>query len=402
MIKKSRLFYLDDIPTPYRLSTQRRLAATWGTEFKIAYCATSEPGRNWSLDFSGLDVEFLAGFQFRLPRQVNPFSFKFNVSVLRSIRAYCPDIVIVSGYVHPTVHLAARWCRQHQIPYAIASESTARSSVNAGLKWYLKKQVVFSMISGMSFGLPTGKEAADYLRTLGAGAAPMYYFPNTTDTTRTKAEAEKAKTEGQRLRVELGIMEASKIVLFVGRMIDAKRPKDLLAAFGRLDRRIGANLVFVGDGPLLSELKSLSGGDQRVVFAGWTENYQKTLALMAISSVLVLPSQNEPWGAVVNECMAMGTPVIASDRVGAAIELLEHGVNGLIYPVGDICTLERLIELLLQDDDVQVRMGKAAQYAATEKGIDYAVANFLDGVDYALSTPLKRVETTVAATAREN
>src|SRR5262249_39069314 len=160
----------------------------------------------------------------------------------------------------------------------------------------------------MSFGLPTGKEAADYLRMLGAGATPMYYFPDTMDTTWIATAAERAKLGEAGLRVEVGLPEATKIGLFVGPMIDAQRPKDLLTAFGKLDYRISANLVFVGDGPLLSELKALSSADRRVVFAGWIENYQKTLALMAISSVLVLPSENEPWGAVVNESMAVGTP----------------------------------------------------------------------------------------------
>ena len=126
-----RLYYLDDIPTPYRLGVQRRIAQNWGSAFKIAYCAATEPGRNWTLDFSGLDVEILPGRQYRPKKQANPFSFKWNPTVAASLDAFRPDVVVLSGYVHPTMMRAARWCRRRHVPYAIVCETSCMTISSA-------------------------------------------------------------------------------------------------------------------------------------------------------------------------------------------------------------------------------------------------------------------------------
>jgi glycosyltransferase involved in cell wall biosynthesis len=375
-----RLYYLDDIPTPYRLVVQRRIAESWEGSLKIAYCAAAEPGRDWSFDFTELDVEVLSGCQYRPKHQVNPFSFKWNPMVLRSLRAYRPDVVVLSGYVHPTMLLAAYWCRRHGVPYGIASESNARNSPSSGLRGQLKRRVAGWMVRGMSFGLPVGREAGEYLRTLGPTDAPMYYFPNTPDTSAIAVEAERVVKEGAEiyLRQSLGIPEHTNIVLFVGRMIDAKRPMDALQAFLQLgSAAANATLVFVGDGPLLDAIKTAADGNERVVFTGWLRETSQVATLMAISSTLVLPSEHETWGAVVNEAMAAGTPVIASDRVGAAAELIEPGLNGLIYPVGQTTELARAIGLLLTDEAARQHMGRAAQVTALESGHQYAASNLI-------------------------
>ncbi|HEX6860402.1 MAG TPA: glycosyltransferase family 4 protein [Caulobacteraceae bacterium] len=382
-----RLYYLDDIPTPYRLGVQRRIARAWPGAFKIAYCAGSEPGREWTHDFEGLDTEVLPGRQFRPSRQVNPFSFKFNPAVLSSLKAFRPDVVVLSGYVHPTVHLAAHWCRRNGAAYGIASESSAANSSSSGLRYEAKRLIAGPLVRGMSFGLPVGMRAADYLRRLGPTDAPMFLFPNTPDTSLVAAQAERMAQPGAReaLLAELGIPAGAPIILFVGRMIDAKRPLDLLQAFQRLGGAgADAVVVFVGDGPLTGELKDAAAGDQRVIFTGWLSSPAQVAALMAVSTVMVLPSQHETWGAVVNEAMAAGTPVIASDRVGSAVELIESGVNGVIFSVGEVDELARAIGALLADEAARVRMGEAALVTALSRGEAFATSNFLAAVQHGL------------------
>jgi hypothetical protein len=193
-----RIYYLDDIPTPYRLGVQRRIAEQWPGLFKIAYCAAAEVGRDWSFDFTGLDVEILPGRQYRPKRQVNPMSVKWNPTVVSSLKAFRPNVVVLSGYVHPTMFLAARWCRKHNIPYGLASESSARNSTTMGTKWCIKQLIAGGLVRGMSFGLPVGREAGDYLKVFGPTNAPMFYFPNTPDTSVIAAQADRAR-QGPRL-----------------------------------------------------------------------------------------------------------------------------------------------------------------------------------------------------------
>lgn len=381
----SRLFYLDDIPTPYRLSVQSEIAAAWPGPFRIAYCAASEPGRTWNLDFSGLDVEFLSGWQYRPKRQVNPFSFKINPGILRALSAWRPDVVVLSGYVQPTMLLAGLWCLWHKIPYGIASETSSISSPKLGLRLRVKKGAIGWLIRGMRFGLPVGGAAAVYFKLLGATSTPMFEFPNTPDNRVIAARAAKfrASDGSVTVRSELGLPDQARIVLFVGRMISAKRPGDVVRAFASIwSSQQNTVLVMVGDGPLLDELRKAAPG--RVFFTGWLKDPERIAELMAVAAMLVLPSEHETWGAVVNEAMAAGTPVIASDRVGSAAELIEPGKNGLIVPVGDIKALATAIERLLINEPTRKEMGALAGATAMQKGVDFALRNFLAGAKSAL------------------
>lgn len=378
----ARLYYLDDIPTPYRLGVHRRIGRQWPGSFKIAYCAASEPGRDWSFDFGDLDVEILPGRQYRPPKQVNPISVKWNPSVRASLAGFRPDMVVLSGYLHPTMYLAAHWCRQHGVPYAIVCETSARSTTTTGVKGWIKRGVAGWLVRRMAFGLPLGREAGEYLRSFGSPDAPLHYFPNTPDTSMVVEAAEQIRKDGREedLRRRLNIPPGNRIVLFVGRMIDAKRPLDALEAFRLAGAAAsGATMVFVGDGPLLEQIKAEATGVDNVVFTGWLTDPAQTAALMAISAVMVLPSQHETWGAVVNEAMAAGTPVIASDRVGSAIELIESEASGIIYPVGDTVALADAIQRVLLNDDLRRDMGQAGKMIALAKGEVYAADSLIEG-----------------------
>jgi glycosyltransferase involved in cell wall biosynthesis len=241
----------------------------------------------------------------------------------------------------------------------------------------------------MSFGLPVGREAAEYLRELGAQGVPMCLFPNTPDVATIGAAADRLRLDGAgaAVRRTFGVPDNAPLVLFVGRLIEAKRPHDVLEAFLRVaNRGVECCLGFVGDGPLLPELKSRAEGHPAIFFPGWIEDQEQLLSLRAASSLMVLPSEHEPWGAVVNEAMAVGVPVIASDRVGAASELIEHGKNGYVYPVGNVRELSELLYSCLADRDGLTRLSAAARATALAHGDEFAAGNLVSGALAALAS----------------
>ena len=118
--------------------------------------------------------------------------------------------------------------------------------------------------------------------------------------------------------------------LFVGRFIERKGIDVLLAAFRRLDR---GELWLAGDGPLRSFVEEEAKGDPRIRFLGYA-NEESLPDLYRQADILVVPSLFEPWGLVVHEGLAHGLPVIATDQVAAADDLIESGVNGYVVPAG--------------------------------------------------------------------
>jgi len=118
--------------------------------------------------------------------------------------------------------------------------------------------------------------------------------------------------------------------LFVGRLIESKGLGVLLHAFGRFP---GGELWIVGDGPLQGALNQAAKADPRIRMLGYVEG-KNLSAVYADVDALVLPSLYEPWGLVVHEGLANGLPVIVTDQVAAADDLVEPGVNGYVVAAG--------------------------------------------------------------------
>jgi glycosyltransferase involved in cell wall biosynthesis len=118
--------------------------------------------------------------------------------------------------------------------------------------------------------------------------------------------------------------------LFVGRLIERKGLDVLLDAFSRVD---GGELLIAGDGPLRPMVEAAAARDPRIRLIGHVEGEALATAYRD-ADVLVVPSLYEPWGLVVHEGLAYGLPVIATDQVGAAEDLIERDVNGYVPTAG--------------------------------------------------------------------
>ena len=129
-------------------------------------------------------------------------------------------------------------------------------------------------------------------------------------------------------RVEQPPFEARREVknfLYVGRLSPEKNLEFLIRAFRKLP---DLTLSVIGFGPQEAELKSIVGAN--VVFQGAVANTNLP-KLYQQNDVFVLPSKSEPWGMVVEEALNNGLPVLVSNRVGCAEEIVVHGKNGMVF-----------------------------------------------------------------------
>ena len=167
-------------------------------------------------------------------------------------------------------------------------------------------------------------------------------------------------------------------LLFVGRLEREKGVEVLLEAWRRAGLTDAARLVMVGAG-------KLQPGGPGVELRGRVDR-EALPAVYAAADALVLPSIRtatflEPWGLVVNEAMHQGTPVIASDAVGAAAGgLVQDGRNGLIAPAGDAQALATRIRTLALNPELREQLGSQAR-----KDVEpYSEAAWAEGMRRAL------------------
>lgn len=159
---------------------------------------------------------------------------------------------------------------------------------------------------------------------------------------------------------------AEPIFLFCGQMIRRKGIDVLLAAFARLvEEKIPARLELVGrEAELPALLATLPDAVRaRVRFCGFQAPAELPAAF-ARADVFVLPSRHDGWGVVINQALGSGLPVISTDAVGAALDLVQPGSNGLIVPAGDVGALADALRQLARSPEQRRRFGAASTQAA--------------------------------------
>ncbi|MEA2404625.1 MAG: hypothetical protein QOE08_1272 [Thermoleophilaceae bacterium] len=226
-----------------------------------------------------------------------------------------------------------------------------------------------------------GTHVSDHVRVARGGRGNVFEAPQAVDSALFAAPVAKAERAAARERAGAG--EGDFLALFAGRLEHEKGVPVLLEAWRRAGLAVGAVLAVAGDGPLRAEVERAGGGVRAL---GPVERSDLP-ALYAAADALVLPSVRtatftEPWGLVVNEAMHGGTPVIASDAVGAVAGGLVHdGRNGLVAPAGDAAAMATRLRTMALNPALRERLGTAA--ADDVKA--FSLEAWVDGMSAALA-----------------
>jgi N-acetyl-alpha-D-glucosaminyl L-malate synthase BshA len=151
-----------------------------------------------------------------------------------------------------------------------------------------------------------------------------------------------------------------RILVHVSNFRPVKRVTDVIEIFDRVRKKIPSKLLLMGDGPERSPAERLAvqkGIHDDVIFLGKQEQIGEKLA---ISDVLLLPSQLESFGLAALEAMASEVVPIAT-RVGGLPEVIEHGTTGFLAEVGDVDTMAQYAVEILGDESRLRSMGKACR-----------------------------------------
>lgn len=324
----TRLLYLVSHPIQYQAPLLRRIAAEPGIELRVVFGDTGSASIHHEPDFGldvGWDVPLLDGYD-----SVGLAATDLEREIAAS------DVVWVHGWQHDWQRRAVTVAARRGTPLLMRGENWAGAMPDpAGpLGWAkrARRKLLFRRCSGF---LAIGSRNRDYYLAHGVAADRVFSMPYAIDNRFFAERAAEAAARQADLRTNLGLAPASKVLLFVGKLMRRKRP-DLLVEAWRSARWSGARpaLVFVGDGDMREALQQRVGD---AIFAGF-RNQSELPAFYQLADLLVVPSEREPWGLVVNEAMACGTAAVASDQVGAAYDLVGADC-GAMFRAGNVADL---------------------------------------------------------------
>lgn len=370
-------------PIQYQAPLFRRLARQVDLTVLFADKANpSEPGEGFSVDWDW-DVDLLSGYEHRFLRNVsarpgvNHFSGCDTPEVGKILRAGRFDAVLLLGWHLKTFHQALVGAKMGGIPVLQRGDSqigTPRSAV----KKVFKAIAYPVFLRAFDAALAVGSRSREYWRHYGYPETRIFFAPHGVDSGWFNDRA--TREAGEALRARVGATADECVVLFAGKLIPKKRPLDLVAAVGRLNEAgRTARVLVAGSGPLEMEMASLARSSSvRMDVLGFC-NQSAMPAVYAAADALVLPSDGgETWGLVANEALACGTPVILSDRVGSAPDLVGDRSAGLSFPMGDVPALaEAIVEVMKHPPSPEAIAAKSREYS-----IDVAVSGICEAVEF--------------------
>jgi glycosyltransferase involved in cell wall biosynthesis len=374
---KVRLAYLVSHPIQYQAPMLRRIAQEPDIELTVFF-GSDFSVRDYKDEGFGVgvkwDVPLLDGYRHEFlpllrdsssPGVLSPLNYGIFSRLRGSRGAPGFDVLWVHGYSSVNTMQAMVAAKALGIPVLVRAEPWLADRVRDGAT-LVAKRAFFRLLRELIDGaLPIGTLNAAYWRHYLGEDFPLYAMPYAVDNRYFQRRCMEAREGRGALRNELGLDSERPVILFASKLQTRKRCADLLAAYKNLCAGAGLEphpyLVIVGDGEERAALERQAEESrlEGVRFCGF-RNQSELPRFFDMATVFVLPSRHEPWGLIVNEVMNAGRAVIVSDDVGCQPDLVEDGVEGCVFPAGDVAALTDALRRVLATPETAAAMGQRA------------------------------------------
>jgi len=359
-------------PIQYQVPLFRAIASQPGIDLTVFF------GSNHGIDPDKIDpgfgrtfawdISLLDGYKHIFLNNSKPGmevgDWRLDAPDLKSyLSSECFDAVLVFGWSKLLFLQAIWWARKYSIPLVLRAESNLKHA-QPRYKKVAKKLLFPLLFRQFKAFLSIGSLNAALYRHFGVPEQAIFLAPYCVDNDFFSERAAAQTVNAQQLRTDLGIHDDDTVFLFIAKFIDRKRPLDLIAAAAKY-RAVSStsHVIFLGDGALLDACRNAIAINKltNIHLVGF-KNQTELPVWYAAADVLVLPSEYETWGLVLNEAMACGLPCIASDMCGGAADMILEGQTGFTYPMGDVSRLAELMMFMADNKEHRQAMGR---YAAT-------------------------------------
>lgn len=413
-MKKYRLAILASHPIHYHVPLFRKLAQNDAVDLVVYFC--SDYGVK-----DGIDPEFgvkvkwgiplLDGYRYIFLRNFfYKFSFGFfgqtNPGIISELFKNDYDAIIIYGYAFFTNWLAVVGSMITRTPLILGGEMVLYLD-RPWWKRFLKSMVLKFIFWNARAFLSIGSFSTKLYRHYGILEEKIFDVPYAVDNDHFMAASKALKSLRAELRSKMGIGKNDIVILFVGKLIEKKRPMDLLRAYELLITNYGllvtTHLLFVGDGVLRPELEkyaeehnlknsslnphsansdTFASSGCGVHFVGF-KNQTELSACYAISDVFVLPSTSQEVSPVtINEAMCFGLPIVVSGSIPSARDFVKHNENGFIFPLGEINTLAAHLKELADEPEKRRAFGEKSLEMIQEHSYEKDIEGILSALKY--------------------
>lgn len=314
--KMEKLLIFHRIIAPYRIDFFNALA----DKYDIRVCLFQDNLNGQKFNYKTIEDQL----NFR-PIYLLEKTLGFKHGVLQNIKQFKPDVIIVSECSTEAV-LSIFYRKITGAKYRIVSIIDDSYDMLVGNNQFsrlheIAEKIVLPKIDGI---ITVEPRVADYFKK---AYGKSIYFPIIVDEKKARERYQHILPISEQF-VDKYNLVGKKLLLFVGRLVEIKNLQMVIPTFRSLEDE-DYRLIVVGAGDYESELKELAYNDDRIIFVGRKEG-DELYAWYNIAQIFVLPSYQEPFGAVTNEALLGGCWSLISEKAGSQC-LIENGVNGYTF-----------------------------------------------------------------------
>lgn len=297
----------------------------------------------------GYRHQFIKNYSWRKSLSNHLFDL-INPGVFSHLTRDNAKIVIVNGWSYLSILFVIIFAKILKKQVWLRAENPLdqelrKKKIIVFFKKIMLKHLLFKLVDR---ALYIGTENKKFFRYYGIEERNLIFTPYSVNNSFFKSQFEILREKRDSNKREKGYPQGSKIILFVGKYIEKKRPLDLLKAFRQLE---GSNtyLIMVGEGFLRGDMELFITKNklERVLLTGFINQSEISLYYSIADIFVMCSGMGETWGLSVNEAMNFSLPIIVSETAGCSKDLVQNGVNGFVFPEGDVVKLkERLGDLL--------------------------------------------------------
>jgi len=390
---KYKVAVLTSHPIQYQAPLFRKLSVHPDIDLTVYFCWDFGVGKEQLDPEFGVkfkwDIPLLEGYKYKFlpnlsPKPSSSFFGQINPSIIKELRRNHYDAMWVHGYASSTNWLAF-WGAWLSGPPIIFRGETDLSNPRPFLKRITKKALLVPLFRRISAFLYSYKSNAEYYKHYKVSENKLFFCPCAVDNSFWQRQAIELRDKKDEFKKKLSIPDGYSTILYVAKLIPRKRPVDLLQAYEIMrNQHIKTSVIFVGDGSEACNLKDYvqKKNLKNVFFTGF-KNQSELSPLYSIADVFVLPSNHDPSPKAINEAMNFSIPIITTNKVGTAPDLIKVGGNGFIYPVGDVKALTDCLLKVLRNLQTAEEMGRKSFEIVSKWNFKEDVNGILKALEYA-------------------
>lgn len=386
-MKKLKVGFLAQWPIHYHLPIYRGISVTDELDFSVIYCDDLTLRGYFEDEMNSVrkwdDIDMLHGYKSDFLRNYirhnnNRQSLTLlNPGVFKKIFTEKFDVLIIGGYVGITYWFALLACKIMRTKTIFRGESTLHVHRPKNLGYYLKfayLKLFFKFIDMELFSCSGNKEFLDFY----SGNNPQISVPCAVDNDYYQEQFIEYYNQRHSLRNDLGISFDETVITTVGKLVDRKKPLDIIEAVANSEIYKPV-VLFVGDGALriAVEMEAQKYG-VKVIFTG----YQATASIAkyySISDIYFQISFYDPSPKSLNEAMNFRLPILVTSVIGTSKDLVVDGENGFVVEVGNKVQMTSALNRMI-DPAVRSNMGDTSLRIVNDNSIDLDVSQIIKAV----------------------